>query len=77
MPVPGVRREFLGGLRPTDAEALMRAAGISGSSKTIRSYVQQNCDCHPLVVGVLAGLINDYMPARGDFDRWPGRRRRR
>jgi len=70
MPVPGVRREILQGLRPADAEVLMRGAGISGGSKTIQSYVQQHCDCHPLVVGVLAGLINDYMPARGDFDIW-------
>ncbi|MEM7044186.1 MAG: DUF4062 domain-containing protein [Pseudomonadota bacterium] len=70
MPVPGVRREMLQGLRLTDAEALMRGAGISGDSRKIRDYVQQNCDCHPLVVGALAGLINDYMRARGDFDTW-------
>ena len=70
MPVPGVRREMLPGLRPADAEALMRGADIRGRSKAIQDYVQQTCDCHPLVVGVLAGLINDYMPARGDFDCW-------
>ena len=43
---------------------------LRGSSQLIRTYVQQNCGCHPLVVGVLAGLINDFLPDRGNFDRW-------
>jgi hypothetical protein len=69
-PVPHVRREPLRGLRPTDAEALLRSQGITGGSDEIQKYLKTNCDCHPLVTGVLAGLINDYLPARGNFDRW-------
>jgi tetratricopeptide (TPR) repeat protein len=70
MAVPGVRREFLKGLRPSDAEAMIRACGIDGESKAIQRYLQSNCDCHPLVVGVLAGLINAYPADPGNFNRW-------
>lgn len=69
-PIPGVLRVPLGGLRPTDAEALLRASGITGSSHNIQHYLKSNCDCHPLVTGLLAGLINDYLPSRGNFDDW-------
>jgi Domain of unknown function (DUF4062) len=70
--VPGVRREFLKGLRPDDAEAMIRDCGINGESKAVQRYLQSNCDCHPLVIGVLAGLINAYPPDPGNFDRWVG-----
>jgi len=69
-PIPGVRHERLPGLRPVDAEKLFRACGIAGTSEAIQTYLQSHCDCHPLVTGVLAGLINDYLPARGNFDAW-------
>ena len=70
MPIPGVRREILQGLRPEDAEGLFKACGASGESATIRDYLQSNCDCHPMVIGALAGLINANMRHRGDFDAW-------
>ena len=69
-PIPGVLRERLPGLRPADAEALLRSCGITGTSQEIQNYLQSHCDCHPLVTGVLAGLINDYLPDRGNFDAW-------
>jgi hypothetical protein len=68
--VPGVRRESLQGLRPADAEALMRGCGVRGDSASLQSYLQTNCDCHPLVVGALAGLINNYSPDPANFDKW-------
>src|ERR1035437_8116414 len=68
--IPGVRREFLPGLRPTDAEALLRSCGVPGASQAIRDYLTRHCDCHPLVIGALAGLIIHYLPARGNFDAW-------
>ena len=58
------------GLRPPDAEALLRACGVRGNSQNIQHYLKNHCDCHPLVTGVLAGLINDYLPDRGNFDAW-------
>lgn len=69
-PIPGVFHQRLPGLRPADAEALLRSCGISGSSERIQEYLQSHCDCHPLVTGILAGLINDYFPDRGNFDAW-------
>ena len=36
----------------------------------IQDYLKSHCDCHPLVTGVLAGLVNDYLPDKGNFDAW-------
>ena len=69
-PIPGVRRESLPGLRPAEAEALLRACGVSGDSQTMQDYLTTHCDCHPLVTGVLAGLVTNYLPDRGHFDAW-------
>ena len=76
--VPGARRIDLPGLRPADAEALLRSCGretdkdpgIRGDSAAIQAYLTENCDNHPLVIGVLGGLINNYLPDRGNFDAW-------
>jgi tetratricopeptide (TPR) repeat protein len=68
--IPGVLRVSLPGLRPADAEALLRSCRVSGASETIQNYLKSHCDCHPLVTGVLAGLINDYLPDKGNFDAW-------
>lgn len=68
--IPGVRGKPLDGLLAEDAEALFRACGIRGDSAAIRSYLGRNCDNHPLVIGVIAGLVNDYLPDRGNFDAW-------
>jgi hypothetical protein len=69
-PIPGVLRVPLPGLRPADAEALFRACVVTGDSSAIQAYLKTHCDCHPLTIGVLAGLVNDYLPDRGNFDRW-------
>ena len=69
-PIPGVRRESLPGLRPADAETLLRACGVDGTSAEIQRYLQEHCDCHPLVIGAIGGLVNDYLPNRGIFDSW-------
>ncbi|MFI6094581.1 DUF4062 domain-containing protein [Lentzea sp. NPDC051213] len=68
--IPGVLHQRLPGLRPADAEALLRGCGVTGDGAAMRAYLQRHCDCHPLVTGIVAGLVNDYLPARGDFDAW-------
>ena len=68
--IPGVLRVSLPGLRPADAEALLRSCGVTGRSQAIQNYLKSHCDCHPLVTGVLAGLANDYLPGKGNFDAW-------
>lgn len=70
LPIPGVLHKRLPGLDPADAEELLRACRITGDSQAIQKYLKRHCDCHPLVTGVLAGLINDYLPNRGNFDAW-------
>jgi hypothetical protein len=69
-PIPGVLREHLPGLRPHDAELLIRSCGVSGTPSVIQTYLKSHCDCHPLVIGVLAGLVNDFLQDRGSFDSW-------
>jgi Domain of unknown function (DUF4062) len=69
-PIPGVLREHLHGLRPADAESLLRACEVRGSSELIQDYLRRHCDCHPLVTGIVAGLTYDYLPDRGHFDAW-------
>lgn len=68
--IQGVRRELLPGLRPAHAEELLRSTGVRGDKRQIQDYLKTHCDCHPLTTGAIAGLINNYLPARGDFDAW-------
>ena len=68
--IDGVQRITLPGLQPNEAESLMRSCGVIGTSARVRSYLKDNCGCHPLVMGVLAGLISKYLPDRGNFDAW-------
>jgi tetratricopeptide (TPR) repeat protein len=69
-PIPGVRREVLPGLRPQDAEDMFVASGVRGDSAAIQAFLKSHCDCHPLTVGALAGLVVHYMRDRGNFDTW-------
>jgi hypothetical protein len=70
LPLPGVRPLVLPGLDETDAEALLRSCGVQGASADIRYYLTNYCGNHPLVIAVLAGLINSPGPHRGNFDTW-------
>lgn len=67
---PGVVHKVLAGLDPPDALAMLRALGIVGDSLHVQRYLDRNFGCHPLVVGVVGGLIRNYPLAPGDFDRW-------
>src|ERR1035441_6792841 len=68
--LPGVAHVYLQGLDPADAERMMREAGVQGDSARMQQYVQRHFAGHPLVVGVVAGLVARYRPAPGDFDHW-------
>lgn len=69
-PIPGVRHVALEGLEPADAEQMLRDAGVRGDGWKMRHFLADKFDCHPLSVGVVAGLVMRFMDARGDFDRW-------
>ena len=70
IPLPGVKPLVLPGLDEADAEELLRSFGIRGTSADIRYYLTTYCGNHPLLIGVLAGLINSPGPYRGYFDGW-------
>jgi len=71
LPIPGVTPPLkLPGLDDADAEQLLRSCGVDGASADIRYYLNTYCGNHPLVIGVLAGLINAPGPHRGNFDGW-------
>lgn len=71
IPLPGVKALVLPGLDEADAEEVLRSCGnIQGTSADIRYYLTTYCGNHPLVIGVLAGLINSPGPHRGNFDTW-------
>ncbi|HEY2068517.1 MAG TPA: DUF4062 domain-containing protein [Rhizomicrobium sp.] len=67
---PGVDHIELQGLAPDDAEAMVRGIGIRGLPSRIRSYLTKHFGCHPLVVGMVAGLVYFYVRDPGNFDLW-------
>lgn len=69
-PLPGVHYRKLGGLHPDDALTMMRGAGVQGEAIAIQRYLRKNFDNHPLMLGIVAGLVNDYFREPGNFDRW-------
>jgi tetratricopeptide (TPR) repeat protein len=69
-PLPGVRHESLRGLDQPDAVLILAKAGIKGDGDAIGRYLEQQFGCHPLVVGIVAGLVANWPQAPGDFGRW-------
>ena len=69
-PLPYVKHLALTGLAPADAERLLRDADVRGDGPEMRDYLERHFGCHPLMVGIVAGLVNDHAPAPGDFDHW-------
>ena len=67
---PGVRRQKLLGLDGRDAEQMLRDAGITGTGARMQRYLERQFGCHPLIVGVIAGLVRNHFRAPGDFDQW-------
>ncbi|MBC8029396.1 MAG: DUF4062 domain-containing protein [Pyrinomonadaceae bacterium] len=68
--LPGARHRLLGGLHPDDALMMMRNVGVRGDVKAIKRYLAVNFDNHPQIVGIVGGLVKDYIRDPGNFDRW-------
>jgi tetratricopeptide (TPR) repeat protein len=68
--LPGVRHLNLRGMHPDDAMRMMRDLGVRGDEQSTRRYFRENFDNHPLVLGIVAGLVSDYIRDPGNFDRW-------
>lgn len=70
MAIPGVTYRSLSGLNPDDAYSLMQSCDVFGERSSMQEFLKRNCDYHPLVVGVIAGLVRNFLPAPGDFELW-------
>jgi hypothetical protein len=66
----GVAHIHLNGLHPTDALALTRHAGVKVQNERQFSDFVKTFGVHSLLVKLVAGRINKFKRARGDFDRW-------
>ncbi len=67
--IDGVRHIRLHGLQDQEAILLSSRLGLVGDPETIRSFFARFGN-HPLLIGVVAGLIRDYRRAPADFERW-------
>jgi tetratricopeptide (TPR) repeat protein len=70
-PLVGVRHHALRGLTPADTVELAGRLGVRGERARITAFFDRLGN-HPLLIGVVAGLVNDYRPSPGDFDAWSG-----
>lgn len=66
----GVAHIHLNGLHPTDALALTRHAGVKVGNERQFSEFVKTFGGHSLLVKLVAGRVNKFHRARGDFDRW-------
>lgn len=67
--IPGVRYLRLPGLTNADTYELLKRLGVHGSAEAIAGFFGPLGN-HPLLVGIVAGLVGDYRPEPGGFDRW-------
>ena len=67
--LPGVRHVRLPGLSDADTDALLHRLGVSGREGSFPAFFGPLGN-HPLLIGIVAGLVRDYRPGPGDFDLW-------
>lgn len=68
--LPGIFHERLGGLEDEDAVLMAQAVGVRGERPRIAGYFREWFENHPLLVGIIAGLVCDYRQAPCDFGAW-------
>jgi tetratricopeptide (TPR) repeat protein len=67
--LPGVQHLRLPGLTDADTGELLARLDVHGSQTAIAGFFGP-LENHPLLVGIVAGLVRDYRAAPGDFDKW-------
>jgi tetratricopeptide (TPR) repeat protein len=67
--IPDVSHVRLPGLTDADTIDLLASLGVYGDQKAINAFFRQ-LDNHPLIVGIVAGLVRDYRRHPRSFDRW-------
>jgi tetratricopeptide (TPR) repeat protein len=68
-PLPGNFAVFLRGLSDKDALALWEASGAHGRPETLLPLLR-SFENYPLLIRALAGEVNRFKKAPGDFDAW-------
>ncbi|GIM91676.1 DUF4062 domain-containing protein [Paractinoplanes toevensis] len=67
--VTGVQHLRLPGLTDDDVVSLLDRLGVGGNRSAITGFFGR-LDNHPLLAGIVAGMVRDYRPQPGDFGRW-------
>jgi tetratricopeptide (TPR) repeat protein len=67
--LPGVRHLRLPGLDDDDTRTLLGRLEVRGSPQAIAGFFRPLGN-HPLLIGIVAGLVRDYRAEPGGFDRW-------
>ncbi|GIF50649.1 uncharacterized protein DUF4062 [Asanoa ferruginea] len=67
--MPGVRHLRLPGLTDRDTVSLLDRLGVRGSTAALNGFFHR-LENHPLLIGIVAGLVRDYRPDPGGFERW-------
>jgi tetratricopeptide (TPR) repeat protein len=67
--MPGVRHLRLPGLSDADTITLLDRLGVRGDERAVTGFFGRLGN-HPLLVGIVAGLVRDYRPDPGGFERW-------
>lgn len=67
--IPGVAHLRLPGLTDPDTVQLLARLGVRGDESSITRFFGRLGN-HPLLIGIVAGLIRDYRPDPTGFDRW-------
>jgi tetratricopeptide (TPR) repeat protein len=67
--LPGVTHVRLPGLTDEDTITLLSRLGVYGEHDTINNFFRE-VENHPLLIGIVAGLVRDYRPRPGSFDDW-------
>ena len=67
---PGVTRLRLPGLTAPDTVTLLDRLGVRGDPAAIAEFFR-GLNNHPLLVGIVAGLVRDYQPEPGESERSP------
>lgn len=68
-PLPGVQHYRLPDLSPEDTSLLVHRLGITADPRTIGAFFGALGN-HPLVIGVVCGIVRDYRKAPSDFEKW-------
>ena len=67
--LPGVQRLRLPGLTDPDTQKLLADLDVHGSKAAVTGFFGPLGN-HPLLIGIVAGLVCDYRSEPGGFDRW-------